>query len=85
MVNLTKSCRVRTGGLRVIMRFMWPEEGGTLQFQGLLGPALYAYLLLGLSRLMLLPLPGVEAKAQKAKVGTVAHNGGAGLSLGSPH
>jgi hypothetical protein len=38
--SLTGSCRVRTGGLRMSMRFMGPEEGGLLQFQGLPGPVL---------------------------------------------
>jgi hypothetical protein len=53
---------MRIGGLRVSMRFMGPEEGGVLQFQGLLGSSLEAYLLLGLTCLMLLPLPRVRQR-----------------------
>jgi hypothetical protein len=59
------------------MRFMGPEEGGVVAVSRTLGPSLGAALLLGLPCLMLLALPSVEVKGQKAvaKEGTVAHKG----------
>jgi hypothetical protein len=38
--SLTGSCRVRTGGLRVSMRFIGPEEGGVVAVSRTPGPGL---------------------------------------------
>jgi hypothetical protein len=38
--SLTESCRMRTGGLRVSMRFIGPEEGWVFALSRTPGPAL---------------------------------------------
>jgi hypothetical protein len=42
--SLTGSCRVRTGGLRVSMRFIGPEEGGVVAVSRIPGPGLIGVL-----------------------------------------
>jgi hypothetical protein len=72
--SLAGSCRVRTGGFSVSMRFIRCKEVGIIAVSRTPGPSLVGIFAAGLPCLMLLSLPRVEEKGQKA-VGMVAHRG----------